>query len=41
MVNATIYEYLENGGLVYEDIKDLSIGEMFDYFCDLDPSEFL
>lgn len=39
--NADIYEYLENGGSVYNDIADMSISEMEDYFGDLDPSEFL
>jgi hypothetical protein len=40
-INADIYEYLENGGSVHNDIRDLSISEMEDYFGDLDPAEFL
>lgn len=39
--NYDIYEYLENGGSVHEDIKDMSLSEMEDYFGDLDPVEFL
>ena len=39
--NADIYEYLENGGSVYEDIRGMSIPEMEEYFGDQDPSEFL
>ena len=41
MTNFDIYEYLENGGSVQEDIKDMTMDEMFDYFGDLDPTEFL
>lgn len=41
MTNADIYDYLENGGSVQEDIKDMSLDEMMDYFGDLDPIEFL
>lgn len=41
MTNADIYEYLENGGSVMDDIADMSIDEMEDYFGDLDPVEFL
>lgn len=40
-LNADIYEYLENGGSVQEDIADMSIEDMEDYFGDLDPSSFL
>lgn len=40
-INADIYEYLENGGNVYDDIADLSLAEMEDYFGDLDPVSFL
>ena len=39
--NADIYEYLENGGSVTNDIRGMSIQEMEDYFGDLDPAEFL
>lgn len=39
--NADIYDYLENGGNVQEDIADMSIDEMMDYFGDLDPCSFL
>lgn len=41
MLNADIYEYIENGGDVYADIADMSIDEMEDYFGDLDPTAFL
>lgn len=41
MTNADIYDYLENGGSVMEDIADMSMEEMEDYFCDLDPCSFL
>lgn len=40
-LNADIYDYLENGGSVLDDIKDMSLSEMEDYFGDLDPVEFL
>lgn len=40
-MNADIYEYLENGGDVYDDIADLSADEMEEYFGDLDPLCFL
>lgn len=40
-LNANIYEYLENGGNVYDDIADMSLSEMEDYFGDLDPVSFL
>lgn len=40
-LNADIYEYLDNGGSVHNDIKGMSIPEMEDYFGDLDPAEFL
>ncbi len=39
--NADIYEYIENGGSVQDDIADMTLDEMFDYFGDLDPVEFL
>lgn len=39
--NADIYEYQEFGGSVQDDIADMSIDEMMDYFGDTDPTEFL
>jgi hypothetical protein len=39
--NYDIYEYLENGGSVADDIRDLSYEEMEEYFGDLDPAEYL
>lgn len=39
--NADIYDYLENGGNVQDDIADMSMDEMMDYFGDLDPCAFL
>lgn len=36
-----IYDRLDAGGSVYDDIEDMSIDEMMDYFGDLDPTEFL
>ena len=36
-----IYDRLEYGGSVYEDIADMSIDEMEEYFADTDPAEFL
>ncbi len=40
-----IYERIEAGdeaeGSVYDDIADMSISEMEDYFGDLDPVQFL
>jgi len=41
MTNYDIYEYLENGGNVQDDIMDMSMDEMEDYFGDLDPCSFL
>lgn len=41
MLNADIYEYLDNGGSVHNDIADLTYDQMEDYFGDMDPSEFL
>ena len=41
MTNMDIYDYLENGGSVMNDIADMSVDEMMDYFGDLDPTEFL
>lgn len=41
MTNANIYEYLEDGGNVYDDIADMSLDDMLDYFGDLDPTLFL
>lgn len=39
----TIYERLDNpaGGSVQDDISNMSIDDMFDYFGDADPSEYL
>lgn len=39
--NADIYDYLDNGGSVHDDIADMSIEEMEEYFGDLDPCSFL
>ena len=36
-----IYDRIEAGGSVYEDIADMSVSEMEDYFGDLDPTAFL
>jgi uncharacterized protein YabN with tetrapyrrole methylase and pyrophosphatase domain len=36
-----IYDRIEEGGDVYEDIADMSLSEMEDYFGDLDPIVFL
>lgn len=36
-----IYDRLEEGGSVYDDIDDMSLDEMMDYFGDLDPTSFL
>jgi uncharacterized protein YabN with tetrapyrrole methylase and pyrophosphatase domain len=36
-----IYDRIEEGGDVYEDIADMSLSEMEDYFGDLDPTAFL
>ena len=36
-----IYDRIEEGGSVYEDIADMSVSEMEDYFGDLDPTLFL
>lgn len=41
MLNMDIYEFLENGGSVMDDIADMDMSEMEDYFGDLDPCEFL
>lgn len=40
-INGDVYELLENGGNVYDDIADMTLSEMEDYFGDLDPTEFL
>jgi uncharacterized protein YabN with tetrapyrrole methylase and pyrophosphatase domain len=37
----SIYDRIEEGGDVYEDIADMSLSEMEDYFGDLDPTVFL
>jgi len=39
--NADIYEFKEFGGSVQDDIADMDLDEMMDYFGDLDPVEFL
>ena len=36
-----IYDRLAEGGSVYDDIADMSMDEMEEYFGDLDPIEFL
>lgn len=41
MTNSDIYDYLENGGSVDNDTEGMTIDEMFEYFGDLDPTEFL
>ena len=41
MSNANIYEYLENGGNVMDDIADMSLEDALDYFGDLDIADFL
>lgn len=41
MANYDIYEYLEHGGNVQEDLAGMNIGQMEDYFGDLDPCAFL
>lgn len=41
MANANIYDYLEDGGNVYDDIADMNLDDMLDYFGDLDPTLFL
>lgn len=41
MLNTDIYEYLENGGNVLDDIADMDMDEMEEYFGDLDPVSFL
>lgn len=39
--NADIYEFQEFGGSVQDDIADMTLDEMEDYFGDLDPCSFL
>lgn len=39
--NADIYEYMEFGGNVQDDIADMTLDEMEDYFGDQDPCAFL
>ena len=41
MNNADIYDYLENGGNVMDDIADMSLEDALDYFGDLDIADFL
>ena len=36
-----IYDRIEEGGSVYEDIADMDFYEMEEYFGDLDPTLFL
>ena len=36
-----IYDRIEAGGNVWEDIEDMDFDEMEDYFGDLDPTSFL
>jgi len=40
-----IYDRLEDGknaeGSVFDDISEMGMDEMMDYFADLDPAEFL
>lgn len=40
-----IYDRIEDGhhakGSVYDDINGMTMDEMWDYFGDLDPAEFL
>lgn len=36
-----IYDRLDAGGSVYDDIADMTASEMEDYFMDADPIEFL
>ena len=40
-INSDVYELLENGGNVYDDIADMTAEEMADYFGDTDPTDFL
>ncbi len=39
--NNDIYEYMEFGGSVHDDIADMTLDEMEDYFGDTDPIQFL
>jgi hypothetical protein len=36
-----IYDRLEEGGSVYDDIADMTFSEMEDYFADTDPTLYL
>jgi hypothetical protein len=40
-INSDVYELIDNGGNVYDDIADMTLSEMEDYFGDLDPTDFL
>ena len=40
-LNSDIYEYMEHGGNVYDDIADMDVDDMMDYFGDQDPVAFL
>lgn len=37
----TVYERIDAGGSVYDDIADMTVDEMLDYFGDTDPVQFL
>lgn len=36
-----IYDRIDHGGSVYDDIAEMDIDDMMDYFGDLDPVAFL
>ncbi len=36
-----IYDAVDNGDNIYDDINGMSLDEMEDYFMDADPSEYL
>lgn len=36
-----VYECVENGGDVQENIDGMTLDEMMDFFSDADPSEWL
>jgi hypothetical protein len=40
-INSDVYELIDNGGNVYDDIAGLTLSEMEEYFGDLDPVDFL
>ncbi len=35
-----IYDRINEGGSVYDDIADMDVDEMMDYFGDMDPTSF-